>query len=150
VSPTAVADKDDVERPQGVSGALVGGAVTFPVFYLLSVVSAQALKEGCTVTSSEQLDQLDVDLPDVCDPSSVDAMYVPIAGPFITMANLDGTLLSVWPADVALVSLGLGQLVGAGLLVAGAIDHGQRGEEGVELSPSVGPNGAGLSVTGRF
>ena len=87
------------------TGLVVGGGVTLGVFYLLSLFS------GLILAVVDDADAKHTDRSAV--------LFVPIAGPFIGMSSLhpDGAT-----PTLGLAFLGIGQTLGAGLLIAGIVN----------------------------
>jgi hypothetical protein len=119
-------------------GAIVAGAVTFGVLYIISALVAAIGTDTANVTHSN---------------NDVAGLFVPVAGPFITM-----TQSSSATADVFLVMDGAAQAAGAILLVYGLTSPQTVLVRDAKYSPPLllpkpmilGRNGAGLGLVGSF
>jgi len=114
------------------TGLVVGGAVTFGVMYLLTVVVAATIHDAGGRSSA--------------------GLYVPVAGPFVQMANTSYASL-----DVLLAIDGLAQAAGVAMLIAGiaapksVLIRNDLGKFEMKPTPMVfGNNGAGFGFKGTF
>ncbi len=142
---------DVAGEPSSGTGLLIGGTLTLGSFYLASVLTGAGLGEACAAGAPEELEGTGVELS-LCGDADVAMAYVPVVGPFIAMSELADAEISVWPLDVALVGVGIGQLTGLGLLLAGAI-VGAGSDDGpatITVAPAVGPTAAALTLRSRF
>jgi hypothetical protein len=143
---------DTVDRGSDGTGPLIGGFITLGSFYLASVLTGAGLGEACAVQAPEQLEGTDIEIT-ICGDANTDVAYIPVAGPFIAMAELQDTEVSVWPLNVALAGVGLGQVTGLGLLLAGAFmsgDDAPAAAPPVVVTPMVGPTTAALTMRATF
>jgi hypothetical protein len=147
--PIGGADADDLE-PDG-TGLIVGGVITLGSFYLASVLTGAGLGAACDVETPEELEGTDVEIT-ICGEANTDLVYVPVAGPFIGVAELADTEISIWPLNVAMVGVGLGQITGLGLLLAGAFMGNEDPEPtpSITVTPTVGPQAAAVSIRASF
>jgi hypothetical protein len=140
----------------GREGLLIGGGLTLGLFYASSALTGAALGKICSTDLTAGIDEVPDDVSvTLCEPHQVQPVYIPFVGPFITAARLSDSPASMWPLDVALVSLGLGQITGAALLVAGVAkgsgaDRGASGQAAVTIDPMVGPGALGLTLRGSL
>lgn len=118
-------------------GPIIAGAVTFGVLYFLNVLIAAGATDAANASHSS---------------SSVNGLYVPVIGPFITM-----TQTSSATANVFLVLDGAGQAAGAVLLLYGltspqtVLKRDAYGRPTLLPQPILfGRNGGGLGLTGTF
>ena len=119
-------------------GAIVAGAVTFGVLYLISAFIAAAGTDIANASHSG---------------NDVAGLFVPVAGPFITMAQSSSAT-----ADVFLAIDGAAQAAGAILLVYGLTSPQTVLVRDAIYSPPLlfpkpmilGKNGAGLGLVGSF
>lgn len=116
------------------TGLVVGGAVTFGCFYLLTVLVGAAISDTSRYSSSD----------------SGELLYVPVAGPFLQMTKTDSSTL-----NVMLAIDGVAQAAGATMLIVGltspktVLVRNDLGE--VRLTPMrMGQNGGGLGIVGTF
>jgi hypothetical protein len=116
------------------TGLVVGGAVTFGVFYLLSVLVGAAISDVNRGSSRD----------------SGDFLFVPVAGPFLQMTKTDSS-----SGNVTLAIDGIAQAAGATMFVVGVTspktvlvrnDLGQ-----VRIMPmKMGQGGGGIGLVGTF
>jgi hypothetical protein len=118
-------------------GAVVGGAVTFGVFYLISVLIAAA---GTDISNANHTS------------NSAAGLYVPVAGPFITMTQSSSAV-----GNVFLALDGVAQGAGAALLIYGiaaprtVLVRNDYGRPLVMPQPMIlGRNAGGLGIVGTF
>jgi hypothetical protein len=118
-------------------GAIVAGAVTFGVLYIISALVAAIGTDTANATHTN---------------NDVAGLFVPVAGPFITM-----TQSSSATADVFLVLDGAAQATGAILFVYGLTSPQTVLVRDAKYSPPLlprpmilGRNGAGLGLVGSF
>ena len=119
-----------VHRPR--KGMLIGGSVTFGVSYGISVLSAAI---GEDISSGE---------------NEAAALWIPVAGPFLQMANTNSATLRVF-----LVGLGAAQTTGAILLYYGLTTKKRvlvRNDivGSMMITPTAGDGTAGMMLSGRF
>ena len=119
-----------VHRPR--KGMLIGGSVTFGVSYGISVLSAAI---GEDISSGE---------------NEAAALWIPVAGPFLQMANTNSATLRVF-----LVGLGAAQTTGAILLYYGLTTKKRvlvRNDivGSMMFTPTAGDGTAGMMLSGRF
>ena len=117
------------------TGLIVGGAVTFGVLYLISLLVAAG---GSDISKAEH------------SSNPVAALYVPCFGPFIQMASTSSST-----ANIFLAIDGIAQTGGAAMLIGGIVapktvlvrnDLGQ-----IHVAPlRVGRDGMGLGLSGTF
>jgi len=117
------------------TGFVVGGAVTFGVLYLLSVLVGAAITDTNRALGEKERGEL---------------LYVPVAGPFLQMMNTESST-----GNVMLAIDGAGQALGATLLIVGITsprtvlvrnDLGQ-----VRIMPmKMGQSGGGIGLGGTF
>ena len=117
------------------TGLIVGGAVTFGVLYLISLLTAAI---GSDVAKAEHTG------------NPVGALYIPCFGPFIQMTSTGSAT-----ANVFLAIDGIAQTGGAAMLIGGIVapktvlvrnDLGQ-----VHFTPvRLGRDGMGLGLSGTF
>ncbi len=90
-------------------GLVIGGAVTFGVMWLLSVIAGAAIDDTNKITSS---------YPSTTTTKSSDKsgtfLYIPIAGPFLQMTRTDSAT-----GNVFLAIDGVAQAAGATMLIVG-------------------------------
>lgn len=109
-------------------GMVIGGAVTFGVLYLATVVAGGFLQESA-------------------QPDRFAPLFVPVAGPFVTLGTADPAALP----SVLLAIDGIAQALGLGLTIGGVIHPEEvwvRDELALTLAPIViqgAPAGVGLS-----
>jgi hypothetical protein len=116
-------------------GAIIGGAVPFGILYFISALTAAVAHDA-----NQGRDH------------SADGLFVPVAGPFITMPQTSSAT-----ANVFLALDGLGQAAGAALVIYGLVSPQTvllRDDVGAaRLLPHpilVGRGGAGLGWGGTF
>lgn len=132
------------------TGLVVGGVITLGSFYLASALSGAALNEACDAGTPDELDDMNIELS-ICGDANVDTAFIPVVGPFIAAAELEGEELSVWPLNVALFGVGIGQVTGIGLLIASAFVGGDDDPPPpVTVTPIVGPRAAAMSLRASF
>lgn len=120
------------------TGLVVGGAVTFGVLYLLSVLVGAAISDtNKTLGNNSSRD-------------NGDFLYVPVAGPFLQMTKTDSS-----SGNVTLAIDGLAQAAGATMLIVGitspktVLVRNDLAE--VHVMPMrMGTNGGGLGLVGTF
>jgi hypothetical protein len=117
------------------TGLVVGGAVTFGVLYLLSVLVGAAISDVNKGTGSS---------------NSGDFLFVPVAGPFLQMTRTDSS-----SGNVTLAIDGIAQAAGATMFVVGitspktVLVRNDLGE--VRIMPmKMGERGGGLGLVGTF
>lgn len=120
-----------VKRPR--KGMIIGGAVSFGVSYGISVLSAAI---GEDISSGGR--------------NEAAAMWIPVAGPFLQMAQTDSATLRVF-----LFGLGAAQTTGAILLYYGLTTKKRvlvRNDivGSLMVTPTVGDGTAGMLLSGRF
>ncbi|MDP8999159.1 MAG: hypothetical protein M3O46_03510 [Myxococcota bacterium] len=118
-------------------GPIIAGAVTFGVLYFLNVLVAAGGTDAANVNHSS---------------SSLNGLYVPVIGPFITMTQTSSAI-----ANVFLVLDGAGQAAGAVLLLYGltspqtVLRRDNYGRPTLLPQPMFfGRNGGGVGLTGTF
>jgi hypothetical protein len=131
------------------TGMIVGGAVTFGVLYLFSVlaaaISADTAKTECSFNSYGSTQTS-------CDSSNpAAALYIPVAGPFIQMTHAANSSSE----NVMLAIDGIAQAAGAAMFVYGitspktVLVRNDLGE--LRLTPMrMGKNGTGVGLTATF
>jgi len=132
---------------------IVAGSVMLGSFYLLSALSAAGLAEACAASLPDEVPDEIPDGLSLCGDASPSLGAIPLVGPFVAMAELQDGPIAVWPVDVGLIVLGLGQITGAGLLIGGLVEGAETDEKqpsSIQLRPIGGPMGAGLALSGRF
>jgi hypothetical protein len=120
------------------TGLVVGGAVTFGVLYLLSVLVGAAISDtNKAIGNSSSRD-------------NGDFLYVPVAGPFLQMTKTDSS-----SGNVTLAIDGIAQAAGATMFIVGitspktVLVRNDLGE--VHVMPmKMGTNGGGLGLVGTF
>jgi len=120
-----------VKRPR--KGMLIGGSVSFGVSYGISVLSAAI---GEDISDNGQ--------------NEAAAMWIPVAGPFLQMAQTDSATLRVF-----LFGLGAAQTTGAILLYYGLTTKKRvlvRNDivGSLMVTPTAGDGTAGMLLSGRF
>jgi hypothetical protein len=117
-------------------GLIVGGAVTFGVLYLLSVLVASAGADDARASGRSNQEG---------------ALWVPVAGPFFQMGSTSSTTGSTF-----LFIDGIGQLAGAAMLIGGiAAPRSVLVRNDLASTPTstpmrVGKDGMGMGLTGTF
>jgi hypothetical protein len=131
-------------------GLVIGGAVTMGSLWLLSVVFGAAL-----VSIEETDDELDriSGFQDDTGPEDYYPLFVPVAGPFITIA----TAQSSGVGTAFLLIDGIAQTGGLAMLIAGIAAQQsylrpvpQYGEIDIQFAPVVAPGFAGMGLSGSF
>jgi hypothetical protein len=119
------------------SGLVVGGAVTFGVLYLLSVLVGAAITDTNKSLGNSSS-------------NNGDFLYVPVAGPFLQMTKTDSS-----SGNVTLAIDGIAQAAGATMFIVGitspktVLVRNDLAE--VHVMPmKMGTNGGGLGLVGRF
>jgi hypothetical protein len=112
---------------------LLGGLITLGVTYGVSAMVAAAGEDSSSGGNSD-----------------VAPMWIPVAGPFLTMANTDSSL-----ARVMLINLGAAQTAGAIMLMYGlsSKDHVLVRNDlvgSLQVSPMATRGGSGMVLSGRF
>lgn len=112
-------------------GLVIAGATTFGAVYLLTAVAGAVAVDNSV------------------NPSAYEPLFIPLAGPFVTIHTADATATGT----LALVIDGLAQAAGLGMLIGGLASPREvlvwRGEVGgVTFEPDLGPGGA--VVRGTF
>jgi len=117
------------------SGLVVGGAVTFGVMYLLSVLVGAAISDTNKAIGGKD---------------NGDLLYVPVAGPFLQMTKTESS-----SGNVTLAIDGIAQAAGATMLIVGitspktVLVRNDLGE--VRVMPMrMGDKGGGLGLVGTF
>ena len=117
------------------SGLVVGGAVTFGVMYLLSVLVGAAISDTNRSFGGKE---------------NGDLLYVPVAGPFLQMTKTESS-----SGNVTLAIDGIAQAAGATMLIVGitspktVLVRNDLGE--VRVMPMrMGDKGGGLGLVGTF
>jgi hypothetical protein len=117
------------------TGLVVGGAVTFGVMYLLSVLVGAAISDANKLSGGKE---------------SGDLLYVPVAGPFLQMTKTESS-----SGNVTLAIDGIAQAAGATMLIVGitspktVLVRNDLGE--VRVMPMrMGDKGGGLGLVGTF
>ena len=117
-------------------GLIVGGAVTFGVLYLLSVLVASAGADDARASGRS---------------NEEGALWAPVAGPFIQMGSTSSTTGSTF-----LFIDGIGQLAGAAMLVGGlaaprtVLVRNDLASITTITPMRVGKDGMGMGLTGTF
>lgn len=118
------------------SGLVVGGAVTFGVMYLLSVLVGAAISDTNRAFNNNK--------------ENGDFLYVPVAGPFLQMTKTESS-----SGNVTLAIDGIAQAAGATMLIVGitspktVLVRNDLGE--VRVMPMrMGDKGGGLGLVGTF
>jgi hypothetical protein len=149
------------------TGLMIGGTLTWALYYGASALSTAALGKACDWQPEAEVPNLDElresgqlteeqeqavsRVTTFCDGAGLKRGYIPFAGPFLTIVSLKETPLSMWPVSVGLASLGVGQITGAVLLLAGMIQHAHaEPAPALQVLPTVGPSSAGMSLSLRF
>jgi hypothetical protein len=122
-------------RPR--KGLIIGGAVTFGSLYVISILT------GVLATSVQSA---------FGNEKTFTPLYIPVAGPFITMgtSHPDGT------GVFGLALLGVGQTLGAAMLIGGLASETQKlvrndvGKPSVRVTPFVAKDSYGLGAIGTF
>jgi hypothetical protein len=123
-------------------GLIVGGAVTFGVLYLFSVLAAAVAADTAKTCNS---------ISSTCSSDNPDsALYIPVAGPFVQMAKTDSST-----GNVFLAIDGIGQAAGAAMFIYGITSPKTvlvRNDLGtVQIVPMrMGKNGSGLGLAATF
>jgi hypothetical protein len=119
-------------------GLLIGGGVTLGVSYFYSALIAAVGEDTSTSFDGTS------------ESNPVAAMWIPVAGPFIQMADTDSATLRI-----ALAGLGAAQVTGAILLYYGLtttktvyVRNDLVGN--MTISPMVGNGSSGLAISGNF
>jgi hypothetical protein len=119
-------------------GLVIGGAVTFGTVYLINVLAAAIATDTCSVGALG------------C--STLSALYIPVAGPFVQLGNSHSAT-----GSFGLVFDGLLQAGGAAMLIAGIAAPRtvliRNDLAGIELTPTpmtFGKTGAGFGFKGTF
>ncbi len=117
------------------SGLVVGGAVTFGVMYLLSVLVGAAISDVNRSVGNKE---------------SGEFLYVPVAGPFLQMTRTESS-----SGNATLAIDGIAQAAGATMLIVGitspktVLVRNDLGE--VRVMPMrMGDKGGGLGLVGTF
>jgi hypothetical protein len=118
------------------TGLVVGGAVTFGVLYLLSVLVGAAISDTNKAFNNNK--------------DNGDFLFVPVAGPFLQMTKTDSS-----SGNVTLAIDGIAQAAGATMFIVGVTSpktvlvRNDLGE--VRVMPmKMGTNGGGLGLVGTF
>jgi hypothetical protein len=121
-----------VEDTKIRKGLVIAGASTFGALYLLSVAVATSAQD------------------DLSDDEELAPLFIPVAGPFVTMATADPVALGT----VALILDGVGQSTGVALFIAGLAARKRvwlRSDvANVTVAPLATRSGGGLSVVGEM
>lgn len=142
----AAADSGGGSDGSDGSGLIIGGSITFGSFYLFSALSMAGLGKACDAAASAG--PLGGSL---CDDADTALGYIPLVGPFVAMGELGDSEIAIWPVQVGLIALGIGQLTGVGLLIGGAAKAAGDGEPApVSVQPTFGPTGGSVALTTRF
>jgi len=127
-------------------GLLVGGGVTFGVTYGISLLVAAV---GEDTKNCDTYDYYDSTSSGSCT-NEVAAMAIPVAGPFIQIANTDSAV-----AKLFLAGLGGAQVAGAIMLYYGLttkkpvlVRNDLVGS--LQVSPLIGSGHTGLALSGHF
>lgn len=117
------------------TGLVVGGAVTFGVMYLISVLVGAAITDGNRLSGGNDSGEL---------------LYVPVAGPFLQMTKTESS-----SGNVTLAIDGIAQAAGATMLIVGitspktVLVRNDLAE--VRVMPMrMGQDGTGLGLLGTF
>ena len=116
------------------------------------MLTGAGLGEACDLGAPEELEGTDIEIS-LCGDANIDLTYIPVAGPFVAIAELQDAKISVWPLNVALAGVGLGQVTGLALLLAGAFMGNAdppKAPPPVVVTPMVGPTGAALTMRATF
>lgn len=147
VPPTAAtteAAREDAPRPRRSLGLLIAGPIVLAVPWLLNGIAGLFAGVHISFGSSGAPDDARWD-------AFRWAGFIPLFGPWIELAikptRFDQDGWGGW-----LVLNGLLQATGLGILIAGIVQQSEPApdEPYVSVLPTVGPDGAGLSVSGRF
>ena len=118
------------------TGLVVGGAVTFGVLYMLSVLVGAAISDTNKAFNNSK--------------DNGDFLFVPVAGPFLQMTKTDSS-----SGKVTLAIDGIAQAAGATMFIVGVTSpktvlvRNDLGE--VRVMPmKMGTNGGGLGLVGTF
>lgn len=118
------------------TGLVVGGAVTFGVLYMLSVLVGAAISDTNKAFNNSK--------------DNGDFLFVPVAGPFLQMTKTDSS-----SGKVTLAIDGIAQAAGATMFIVGitspktVLVRNDLGE--VRVMPmKMGTNGGGLGLVGTF
>jgi hypothetical protein len=117
------------------NGLVVGGAVTFGVMYLLSVLVGAAISDTNKALNGKE---------------NGDFLYVPVAGPFLQMTRTESS-----SGNATLAIDGIAQAAGATMLIVGitspktVLVRNDLGEMRV-MPMRMGDKGGGLGLVGTF
>jgi hypothetical protein len=126
-------------------GLVIGGAVTFGVTWLLSILAASV------AVSIEEEDDNDGDGDsDNISVEDAAALYIPVAGPFVSIVTYDSNA----GGTAVLVIDGLAQAGGLAMLIAGLAAQEtvlvRKGDVEIRPAPIVTADRAGAGVIGTF
>jgi hypothetical protein len=118
------------------TGLVVGGAVTFGVLYLLSVLVGAAISDTNKAFNNSK--------------DNGDFLFVPVAGPFLQMTKTDSS-----SGNVTLAIDGIAQAAGATMFIVGITSPKtilvRNDLAEVHVMPmKMGTNGGGLGLVGTF
>jgi hypothetical protein len=118
------------------TGLVVGGAVTFGVLYLLSVLVGAAISDTNKAFNNSK--------------DNGDFLFVPVAGPFLQMTKTDSS-----SGNVTLAIDGIAQAAGATMFIVGVTSPKtilvRNDLAEVHVMPmKMGTNGGGLGLVGTF
>jgi hypothetical protein len=118
------------------TGLVVGGAVTFGVLYLLSVLVGAAISDTNKAFNNNK--------------DNGDFLFVPVAGPFLQMTKTDSS-----SGNVTLAIDGIAQAAGATMFIVGVTSPKtvlvRNDLAEVHVMPmKMGTNGGGLGLVGTF
>ncbi|MEO7096931.1 MAG: hypothetical protein ABI175_26970, partial [Polyangiales bacterium] len=120
-------------RTSARKGLIIGGAITFGVLYLFSLIAADAERQSSNRNGSSR---------------ELEALYIPAIGPFIAASKVGSGGSSILIID------GLGQTAGLLMFVCGiAFPKTElvRNDLGsLKVMPMVGKGASGLSLVGSF
>jgi hypothetical protein len=138
-------------------GMIAGGAATFGALWLFSVVAAPIANAtrslgdvlSCTSGGGTISTQNGVSSTNNCNNTqdNYDPLYIPVAGPFITMGTAHAK-----GAGIALLAIdGVGQAAGLALLILGIVKTNEKlvrnDVDKVKVMPVIGANSAGIMGT---
>jgi hypothetical protein len=139
--PEEITDYDDTRpAPLGYTpvkrtrkGLIIGGAITLGSVWSVCLLSWAVAEDSRSSGGKNELE----------------AMWVPVLGPFIQLGNTSSAT-----GRVFLTGLGVAQAAGAAMLIAGVtaprVVLVRNDLVGMELTPMVGPGTTGMMVAGRF
>jgi hypothetical protein len=127
-------------------GMVIGGAVTLGALWVFSVLVA-----AIATSIEEEEERFDGTDDDGISPADTAMLFIPVAGPFISIVTYEASTAGAVP----LIFDGVGQSAGLVLLIVGLAAQEQvlkRDYGGItlEATPMVGQGYGGMGLTGKF